>query len=92
MTSIDALTRILGLGFVSGINLYATVLMVGLGIRYHWVEGLPPDLAVLAHPAVLTVAAVLYGLEFFADKIPVVSTIWDLIHTFVRPVGGDPNG
>ena len=88
MNSIESLTRILGLAFVSGINLYATVLMVGLGIRYHWVEGLPPDLAVLAHPAVLIVAAVLYALEFLADKIPVVSTIWDLIHTFVRPVGG----
>jgi hypothetical protein len=88
MNSIESLTRILGLAFVSGINLYATVLMIGLGIRYHWVEGLPSDLTVLAHPAVLIVAAVLYALEFLADKIPVVSTFWDLIHTFVRPVGG----
>ena len=88
MNAIETLTRILGLAFVSGINLYATVLAVGIGIRYQWVAGLPPELTVLSHPAVLTVAGVLYALEFLADKIPVVSTLWDLIHTFVRPIGG----
>ena len=41
-------TRILGVAFVSGVNLYATVLVVGLGIHYHWVAGLPPELDVLA--------------------------------------------
>jgi hypothetical protein len=78
----------LGLSFVSGINLYATVLVVGLGIRYHWVTGLPSELAILAHPVVIALAGALYALEFLADKIPLVSTLWDGLHTFVRPVGG----
>jgi len=87
MNVVETLTRILGLSFVSGINLYATVLVVGLGIRYEWVSGLPPELAVLAHPAVLTVAGILYTIEFLADKVPVIASIWDVVHTFIRPAG-----
>jgi len=88
MIAVDVLTRILGLSFASGINLYATILVVGLGIRYDWVQGLPAELGVLAHPAVLTVAGILYALEFLVDKVPVVATMWDAIHTFIRPAGG----
>jgi Domain of unknown function (DUF4126) len=88
MIAVDVLTRILGLSFVSGINLYATVLVVGLSIRYDWVQGLPAELGVLAHPAVLIVAGVLYAVEFLADKVPVVASLWDVIHTFIRPAGG----
>jgi Domain of unknown function (DUF4126) len=88
MNAIELLTRVLGLSFVSGINLYATVLVVGLCIRNHWVQGLPAELSVLAHPAVLVVAGVLYAVEFLADKVPVVSLVWGAIHTFVRPAGG----
>src|SRR3954454_12220444 len=87
MNSTEILARMLGLSFVSGLNLYATVLVTGLGIRYGWVTGVPPDLAVLAHPAVLTAAGVLYALEFLADKIPAVNLIWGAIHTFIRPLG-----
>jgi Domain of unknown function (DUF4126) len=47
MNAIESLTRILGLSFVSGINLYATVLVVGLGIRYEWIIRFPPELQVL---------------------------------------------
>lgn len=88
MIAIEVLTRILGLSFVSGINLYVTVLVVGLGIRYDWVQGLPAELEVLAHPAVLIVAGILYTVEFLADKVPVVASMWDAIHTFIRPAGG----
>src|SRR4051812_49110641 len=88
MNAIETLTRILGLSLVSGVNLYATVLVVGLSIRQGWVSGLPPELGILAHPAVLVVAGILYLLEFCADKIPFVNTTWDLLHTFVRPLGG----
>ncbi|MBI3681605.1 MAG: DUF4126 domain-containing protein [Acidobacteria bacterium] len=85
--TLTSLSGLLGIAFASGVNLYAAVLVVGLGIRYHWLQGLPPELAPLAHPAVLIAAAVLYSIEFFADKIPFVSAFWDTIHTFIRPLG-----
>lgn len=88
MNSIQTLSSILGLSFASGVNLYAAVLVVGLGTRYGWLSGLPSELQVLAHPLVLTIAGVLYFLEFFADKIPFVSVVWDSVHTFIRPLGG----
>jgi|HubBroStandDraft_4_1064222.scaffolds.fasta_scaffold03303_3 hypothetical protein len=88
MIPLQTLPGILGLGMVSGVNLYATVLVVGLCMRYGWLTGLPHQLVTLAHPAVLIVAAVLYLLEFVADKIPFVNVIWDAMHTFIRPVGG----
>jgi hypothetical protein len=86
-SSLTSLAGLLGLSFASGVNLYAAVLVVGLGIRYQLLSGLPAELEPLAHPAVLITAAVMYGAEFFADKIPFVSAIWDSVHTFVRPLG-----
>ncbi|MGI8745691.1 MAG: DUF4126 domain-containing protein [Bryobacteraceae bacterium] len=88
MNSIQILPSILGLSFASGVNLYAAVLVVGLGTRYGWIGGLPGELHVLANPFVLAIAGVLYFLEFFADKIPFVSVAWDSVHTFIRPLGG----
>ncbi len=88
MSPIQTLSSILGLAFASGVNLYAAVLMVGLGLRFHWISGLPGDLAILANPIVLSVAGLMYFLEFFADKIPFVSIAWDTIHTVIRPLGG----
>lgn len=88
MSTIQTLSSILGLSFASGVNLYAAVLVVGLGTRYGWIHGLPGDLSVLANPIVLGLAGLMYFLEFFADKIPFVSVIWDSVHTFIRPIGG----
>ena len=79
----------MGLGLVSGLNLYATVLTVGLGIRLGLIT-LNPEmsgLAVLASPYVLVAAGVIYLIEFFADKIPWVDSIWDSVHTLIRPLG-----
>jgi hypothetical protein len=70
------------------LNLYAAVLVTGLGIRYGWLHNMPGELGLLAHPAVLITAGVLYAAEFFADKVPFFTPIWDGIHTFIRPVGG----
>ena len=89
MQTLQLLGSVLGLSLVSGINLYATVLTVGLGIRYHFI-GLPPnltELTILGHPTVLAAAGVGYVLEFFSDKVPWVDSLWDTIHTFVRPIG-----
>ncbi len=70
-------------GFASGINLYAVTLLLGLGERLG--VGQVPDL--LGHPIVLTVAGSLFGLEFVLVKIPYVDSVWDSIHTVIRPVG-----
>ncbi len=83
----QALHTILPLSFTSGINLYLTVLAVGLSIRFGWVSDAPPGLQPLASTPVLITTAVLYVLEFFADKIQFVDNIWDIGHTFVRPAG-----
>ena len=88
MGPVQTLAAILGLSTVSGINLYLTVFLVGLAQRLGWVQGLPSDLALLGHPLVLGASALLFLLEFLADKIPFVTPIWDGIHTFIRPVGG----
>lgn len=89
MKTLALLGTTLGLSFTAGLNLYATVLVTGMAVRMNWVR-LPPGLeglAALAHPAVLTVAALLYVVEFLADKVPAVDHAWDAVHTFVRPLG-----
>jgi hypothetical protein len=88
MNMIQTLSSILGVAFVSGVNMYAAVLVIGLGLRFNWLHGLPHELHALANPFVIATAALLYFLEFFADKIPGVSVAWDAIHTFIRPLGG----
>jgi hypothetical protein len=84
----ERLAGFLGLSIVSGVNLYLTVLVAGLGHRLGWFPGLPPELHVLGHPLVLAVAGVLFALEFLADKLPFVTPIWDGVHTLIRPLGG----
>jgi len=82
------LSNVLGLAIGAGLNLYAAVLVTGLGLRFGWLHNLPGELNLMAHPVVLTVAGVMYLAEFVADKVPFFTPIWDGIHTFVRPVGG----
>lgn len=84
MNLIETLGLALGAGFSSGLNLYATVATLGLLQRFG-VLHLPPNLQVLSHPWVLGIAIVLYVIEFFADKIPYFDTVWDAVHTFIRP-------
>jgi hypothetical protein len=84
MNPIGILGVALGTGFSSGLNLYATVATLGLLERFGIIH-LPPSLQGLSHPGILILAGVLYVVEFFADKIPYVDTVWDAIHTFIRP-------
>jgi len=72
-----------GTSLASGLRLYATVAVLGLLGRWGALQ-LPGGLAVLAHPWVIAVAASLYVIEFLADKIPYVDSIWDAVQTFVR--------
>jgi Domain of unknown function (DUF4126) len=81
------LGRTLGFSFAAGINLYATVAILGLASRYGWVS-LPEQYRVFDNDLIIGIAITLYVIEFFADKIPWVDSIWDAIHTVIRPIGG----
>lgn len=89
MKTLALLGTTLGFAFSAGLNLYATVLVIGAAIRFGWVTLSPAlaNLAVLGDPLVLTVAGVLYAIEFLADKIPAVDHAWDLVHAVIRPAG-----
>lgn len=85
ITATLALT--MGLGWASGINLYATLFMLGF-LANSGNIALPPDLQVVANPLVMGVAGLMYCIEFFADKVPGVDTAWDTLHTFIRIPAG----
>lgn len=87
METIGLISLTMGVAWASGINLYATVLVLGyLGSTGDIV--LPPGLEVLTNPMVLAAAGLMYAVEFFADKTPGIDTGWDLIHTFIRIPAG----
>lgn len=77
----------MGSAWLSGINLYATVLVLGLLERFHLAH-LPGDLHYLAHTWILITAGALYVVEFIADKVPAVDSAWDMVHTFIRVPAG----
>jgi hypothetical protein len=83
--------QILGLGFgaawTSGINLYATVAVLGL-LQHYGLARLPGGLHVLDNWLIIGVALLMYLIEFVADKIPYVDTVWDAVHTFIRVPAG----
>ena len=87
MDAMSALALALGASWASGLNLYATTLILG-GLGALGIVDLPSDLTVLETPPVLITAAVLYGLEFFADKIPGIDSLNDALHTFIRIPAG----
>ena len=84
---LTTLGRTLGFSFAAGVNLYATVAILGLASRYGWVS-LPPQYQAFNSNLVIGIAIAMYLIEFFADKIPYVDSLWDVIHTAIRPVGG----
>lgn len=84
MNPLQTLGLALGSGFSSGLNLYATVATLGVLQRFGIIH-LPPTLEVVGHPTVLGFAIALYLIEFLADKVPYLDTVWDAIHTFIRP-------
>jgi hypothetical protein len=82
-----ALAQIIPLAVASGLNLYATIAVLGLTEHYHLVA-LPEQFRAFDHPVVIGAALVMYSIEFVADKIPWFDSVWDAIHTVVRPIGG----
>ncbi len=75
------------LGWASGIRLYAAVFLVGAAGFMGWVD-LPRGLQILQHPGVMAASGFMCFVEFFADKIPIVDTVWDAIHTVIRIPAG----
>lgn len=85
MATLIAMT--LGVGWASGLNLYAAMLALGIaGATGHAV--LPEELQILQSPLVIAAAGLMYCVEFFADKVPGVDTGWDALHTFIRLPAG----
>jgi len=86
----DAITNVAtaaGLAWASGIRLYAVLFFTGILGRLGYVQ-LPEALQVLQHPLVLGTTGVLFVVEFCADKIPALDSVWDAVHTFIRIPGG----
>ena len=90
MDTLMPLASALGLGMLAGARLYATVFAVGLLLRLDWiaVPAAWQQTSVLADTRVLVASGIACALEFIADKIPWVDTIWDGIHTIIRPLAG----
>jgi hypothetical protein len=89
-SSLDAaqlLALAAALGWASGLRLYAVVFLTGLAGALDWLP-LPPGLQLLSQPLVLGAAGLMMAVEFFADKIPGLDTLWDLVHTFIRIPAG----
>ena len=87
MNAIQILSVALGAAWTSGINLYATVAVLGL-LQHFRLAQLPGGLHVLDNWIVIGVALFLYLVEFVADKVPYVDSIWDAVHTFIRVPAG----
>ena len=87
MEALNSLGVLLGGSWASGVNLYMTVAGLGIAHRMHWIT-LPGKLDSLSNLLVISIAAIMYLVEFVADKIPYVDSAWDTVHTFIRPLGG----
>ena len=85
MPTLHILALALTAACLSGVNLYLTAFLAGLAGRLGWVD--PAIIGELMHPAVMTVAALLYLLEAVVDKVPAVDSLWDALHTVIRPAG-----
>ncbi len=86
-TLITSLALTMGASWASGINLYAVLLVLGIGSATNNIQ-LPTELSVLENPFVIGAAGIMYTIEFFMDKIPGLDSVWDSIHTFIRIPAG----
>lgn len=84
---ISVISLTMGVAWASGLNLYAAILVLGLGGASGGIV-LPENLQLVQDPAVIMAAGLMFGVEFFTDKIPGVDTGWDALHTFIRIPAG----
>lgn len=85
MNSLGILAPALGLAYTAGINLYATVAILGIADRLHWIGPLPGGLSAVSHPVIIGIAVLLYLFEFAATLIPGVASAWETFHSLIRP-------
>jgi Domain of unknown function (DUF4126) len=84
----ELFSLLVAIGFAAGLNLYATVAVLGLLTRFAHLP-LPPGLQLVAGWPIISASTVLFVIEFFADKIPAFDLLWNALHTFIRvPVAG----
>ena len=74
-------------GWAAGISLYLSVGLLGLCGHFGWIH-LPGELSIFANPIIFSIAFIVFSIEFIADKIPAVDSVWDSVHTVIRPLGG----
>ena len=79
------LAQSLGLAYLSGISIYATIALLGFASHAGWVGPLPGALGGLMNPIVITIATILAVIEFIATLVPGVASLWETAHTFIRP-------
>ena len=85
MSSLTTLVQALGIAYASGISPYATVALAGIASRMGWIDTLPGALGAVSHPAVIVLASALTLVEFLATLIPGIASLWETIHTAIRP-------
>ncbi len=85
MFSLITLVQSLGLAYAAGLNLYATVAITGLAVRYGWVHNVPTTIEGFGNLAVILIAVTLYSIEFLATLIPGVASAWETLHSLIRP-------
>jgi Domain of unknown function (DUF4126) len=83
--SLITLVQSLGLAYAAGLNLYATVAITGLAVRYGWVQDVPTTIESFGNLAVILLALALYGIEFIATLVPGVASAWETLHSLIRP-------
>ncbi len=85
MDVFNSIGLLMGGSWASGINLYMSMAGLGIANRMEWLD-LPENLDILSNPIVIGVAIFLFAVEFVADKIPYIDSLWDSVHTFIRPL------
>lgn len=85
MNALQTLAQAAGVAYIAGLNLYATIAIIGLAARFEWIGALPGSLSGLTSWWVIGVALILVVVEFSASLIPAVASIWDTLHSLIRP-------
>lgn len=85
MYSLTTIVQALGVAYAAGLDLYATVAVIGLASHFAWVPGIPDSLAVFDNPWVIGIAILLYVFEFLATLLPGIASAWETVHSLIRP-------
>jgi hypothetical protein len=79
----EIVALLIAVSFAAGLNVYATVATLGLLGHFQWIA-LPPSLHLLTGWPIIAASVALFGVEFFADKVPAFDLVWNALHTFIR--------